>query len=89
MHNTILTLLTQRWNKLNLGNGNGPSEPPPYNGPNFKNYTQIIKNQNNKKRSINNERTELLKQLKSFSNKLNNLSKKATPTANQAGPSQS
>ena len=88
MHEQILGLLTQRWNKLNLGSIGDPDTPPNYTQANFKNYNEIISTQNNKKRSINNNRGELMSRLEPISKKLENLADKVTPKSNQAGPSQ-
>jgi len=88
MHNTILYLLTQRWNKMNLGNGNGPSAPPNYTKFNFTKYKEIINKQNRTKSNINNERSALMKQMEPLSKRLKNLSKKVISEANQPGPSQ-
>jgi len=88
MHNTILYLLTQRWNKMNLGNGNGPSAPPNYTKFKFTKYKEIINKQNKTKSNINNERSALMNQMEPLSKRLKNLSKKVISEANQPGPSQ-
>jgi len=89
MHNTILYLLTRRWDKMNLGNGNGPSAPPNYTKFSFKKYKEITNQQNRIKSNINNERSALMKQMEPLSKRLKNLSKKVISEANQPGPSQS
>ena len=88
MHEQILDLLKQRWNKLKLGNGNGPNTPPNYTRANFNNYKEIISTQNESKSKINENKKQQIERMRAAGIALSKISNKVSKAASQAGPSQ-